>query len=529
MQMPNAMRPCEDVVSLAICVLPLEAAAARSMLDRTHSPLPIPSTDSNAYQLSELNGHCIVIASLPNGIYSKVSAVTMRSCMRSTFPQLQYGLMVGIGGRVPGKSHDIRLGNVVVSKPAGKHSGVIQYDYGKAIQNGQFEATGTVNKPPQVLLTHMGQLEAKQMTEGEDALSHIVDETLIRNSNMQGRFSPPDQHADFLFQSSYHHIAGEGTCEYCDKEKLYKQQPRKTRTPRIHYGLIASGDQVIKDSETRDRLAQQYGILCFEMEAAGLMDELPTLVIRGICDYCDSHKQKQWQGYAALTAAAYAKLLLLAIPVSRPDANLMNNKKMRHWIVPLARNPNFVGRQDEITKLEESITMQDGPRKIAITGLGGVRKTQVALELAHRIRDRDKECSVFWIPCTSHAIIKQMLLQIAQILGLCVVNPADIKEQVKSYLNTERAGKWLLILDNADDAEMWLMGSHTAPPLEDFLPESGQGRILFTSRNRKLAMRLAPFNIIPIPDVDEETAAKILEKTLGHKDLLRDPARLVID
>ncbi|KAH8696611.1 putative kinesin light chain [Talaromyces proteolyticus] len=512
----------DDYTVAWICALPLEAAAARSMLDRTHSLLPRPSTDSNAYHLGELNGHYVVIASLPTGIYGKVSAATVVSRMRSTFPQLQYGLMVGIGGGVPDKSHDIRLGDVVVSKPAGKHSGVIQYDYGKAIQDGQFESTGTLNKPPQVLLTHMSQLEARQMTDGEDALCHIVDEALMQNPHMQERFSPPDQHTDYLFRSSYHHGAGEDGCEKCNKEELYKRQPRKTRTPQIHYGLIASGDQVMKDSETRDRLAQQYRILCFEMEAAGLMDELPTLVIRGICDYCDSHKQKQWQGYAALTAAAYAKLLLLAIPVSRSDANLMNNKKMRHWIVPLARNPKFVGRQDEITRLEELITMQDGPRKIAVTGLGGVGKTQVALELAHRIRDRDKECSVFWIPCTSYAIIEQMFLHIAQILGLRDVNPAEVKEQVKSHLSSKRAGKWLLVFDNADDAEMWFAASHTAPPLEDFIPESEHGWILFTTRNRKLAMKLAPFNIVSIPDVDKEMAVRILDKTLAHEDLLRD-------
>jgi nucleoside phosphorylase len=89
---------------------------------------------------------------------------------------------------------------------------------------------------------------------------------------------------------------------------------RKSDIKPIHYGLIASGDQVIKDSEIRDSLAQQHGILCFEMEAAGLMDELPTLVIRGICDYCDSHKNKRWQGYAALAAAAYAKVFLSGIP-----------------------------------------------------------------------------------------------------------------------------------------------------------------------------------------------------------------------
>jgi putative protein kinase ArgK-like GTPase of G3E family len=93
--------------------------------------------------------------------------------------------------------------------------------------------------------------------------------------------------------------------------------------------------------------------------------------------------------------AAYAKLLLLVIPVSCLNANLVNNKKIRHWIVLLTKNSKFVRHQDEITKLEELIKMQDSPRKIAITGLGGVGKTQVALELAHHIQDQDKECSVF--------------------------------------------------------------------------------------------------------------------------------------
>lgn len=56
-------------------------------------------------------------------------------------------------------------------------------------------------------------------------------------------------------------------------------------------------------------------IICVEMEAAGLMDSFPCLVIRGICDYADSHKNKKWQPYAAATAAAYMKELLSVIPV----------------------------------------------------------------------------------------------------------------------------------------------------------------------------------------------------------------------
>ncbi|KAL6236388.1 hypothetical protein BDW75DRAFT_229583 [Aspergillus navahoensis] len=511
----------DDYTIAWICALPLEMAAARVMLNKIHSPLPKPSADPNAYEVGELNGHYIVIACLPAGVYGTVSAATVVSRMRLTFPRLQYGLMVGIGGGVPGKDNDIRLGDVVVSKPVGKYSGVLQYDYGKAVQGGVFESTGTLNKPPQAFLTYMGHLEAKQMTEGLVVLSKIVCEALEQNPEMTERFAAPEQHTDYLFHPSYHHTASEDTCEKCDNKQLIKRQPRETRTPYIHYGLIASGDKVMKDSETRDRLAQQHGILCFEMEAAGLMDELPTLVIRGICDYCDSHKQKQWQGYAALTAAAYAKLLLSGMPVCRTESNSLEHN-LRRWVVSLEKNPRFVGRQDEILKLEELLAAQDGPRRVAITGLGGVGKTQLALEVAHRIRNKDKECSVFWVPCTSYAMIEQTFLNIAHVLGLHQVKPAEAKEQVKLYLSSEHAGKWLLILDNADDAGMWLTVDETTPALEEILPQSEQGRILFTTCNGELAVELTSSNIIHIPDVDKKTAHDILESLILQKDLLQD-------
>ncbi|KAE8386919.1 nucleoside phosphorylase domain-containing protein [Aspergillus alliaceus] len=300
----------DDYTIAWICALLLEMAAARVMLDRIHNPLPIPPADPNAYVLGELNGHRIVVACLPVGVYGIISAATVVSHVVSTFPRIQFGLMVGIGGGVPSTRNDIRLGDVVVSKPIGKYSGVIQYDYGKAVQGRQFKPTGTLNKPPQTLLTHMVQLEATQMTRREDTISIIVWEVLEQNPDMKVRFSPPQEYTDYLFRSSYRHVDKKGNCENCDKEQLINRQSRDTRAPYIHYGLIASGDKVMKDSEIRDHIGQRYGILCFEMEAAGLMDKLPTLAIRGICDYCDSHKQKQWQGYAALTAAAYTKMLL---------------------------------------------------------------------------------------------------------------------------------------------------------------------------------------------------------------------------
>ena len=119
------------------------------------------------------------------------------------------------------------------------------------------------------------------------------------------------------------------------------------------------------------------------MEAAGLMDQLPCLVIRGICDYCDTHKHERWQGYAAMTSAAYVRGLLTTVPIN--DQRKHEKVREQLWLVLFARNLQFVGCLHEMKKLQTLLLMPDGPRNIALTGLGGVRKSQVALELAYHM------------------------------------------------------------------------------------------------------------------------------------------------
>ncbi|KAL7940286.1 hypothetical protein V8C42DRAFT_356358 [Trichoderma barbatum] len=97
------------------------------------------------------------------------------------------------------------------------------------------------------------------------------------------------------------------------------ERSKKEDNPAIHYGLIASADGFMEDAQIRDILAEELDVLCFEMEAAGLMNSFPCLVIRGICDYSDRHWFKEWRGYAAMTAAAYAKALLEMLPASDVD------------------------------------------------------------------------------------------------------------------------------------------------------------------------------------------------------------------
>jgi nucleoside phosphorylase len=141
-------------------------------------------------------------------------------------------------------------------------------------------------------------------------------------------------------------ILSEDTCINCDKETADTSRPTNFGRTSNPLWTHCSGNQVMKHGKTRDRLAKEYGMLCFEMEAAGLMNQLPCLVIRGICDYSDSHKNKQWQGYAALTAAAYAKILLSVVSVNQSRKNLTSQKAC--WMVPFERNPRFLGRHNEV-------------------------------------------------------------------------------------------------------------------------------------------------------------------------------------
>lgn len=105
--------------------------------------------------------------------------------------------------------------------------------------------------------------------------------------------------------------------EQCNKDKVVKWPPRGLQDIVVHYGKIASGNQVVRDAVTRDRVRSELGgVLCFEMEAAGLMNSFPCLVVRGVCDYADSYKNKKWQAYAAATAAAYAKEVLSVVPTA---------------------------------------------------------------------------------------------------------------------------------------------------------------------------------------------------------------------
>jgi nucleoside phosphorylase len=300
----------DDYTVACICPMGIELAPVEAMLDEIHQNLP-SSRDKNGYTLGRMGAHNVVIAVMPET--GNNSAATVATQLLNDFRSIRFGLLVGIGGGIPGEDeNDIRLGDIVVSKPTATFGGVVQFDIGKILSNGQFERTGTLGKPPAVLMTNVNKLEAQHRREGNHISEHLS--TMLQKfPNMEEEYVYPGIENDQLFEASYDHKSGK-TCRLCDLSKVVDRPPRKSAAPRIHYGTIGSSNKLVKDSKTRDKLRQGLGILCVEMEAAGLMDQFSCLVIRGICDYADSHKNKQWQPYAAATAAAYTKELLSIIP-----------------------------------------------------------------------------------------------------------------------------------------------------------------------------------------------------------------------
>ncbi|PON28465.1 hypothetical protein TGAM01_v202959 [Trichoderma gamsii] len=385
-----------------ICAITTEYVAAQAFLDEKHEgPECVSSSDNNDYTLGRIGKHNIAIAVLPDGEYGITSATGVARDMIQSFPNVRIGLMVGIGGGAPSQKHDIRLGDIVVSTPRNGKGGVFQYDFGKALQDQSFQTTGFLNQPPTILRAAVNGLKAQYESDGHH-LEEAINGVLEKRPRLKKNYSRPELSTDRLYKAKVlHPLNDNSSCATVCGDNPSKLELRPKRTedgdnPAVHYGLIASANQLMKDALVRDRLAAETDVLCFEMEAAGLLNHFPCLVIRGICDYSDSHKNKEWQGYAAMAAAAYAKDLLYRIP----SANLRAEERTEDFLFRDCsdKNPNpLYGNFQETTGSENNTiqagfrnqartagegnqTIQGGNENQSITKGNGNRATQIATE-----------------------------------------------------------------------------------------------------------------------------------------------------
>ncbi|GMF91910.1 unnamed protein product [Aspergillus oryzae] len=332
-----------------VSALPIEMAAAKGMLDEEHGDPQTPpqEADHNTYLLGAMSGFKVVIACLPKDELGASSAAVVATDMLFTFPNIRVGLMVGIGAGIPhyddNETRDIRLGDVVIGSDRGS-SGVVVYDFGKRLPDGSFENIYALDRPPRTLRTALAKMEAEHQTR-ENKICQYINSMLDKYPYMRKKgFAYPGSSYDQLFWDNYRHTGGR-SCAGCDPAQRIHREDRFDTSPEIHYGIVATGSAVVKHAPTRAQIKQRHGAICLEMEAAGLINNFPCIVIRGISDYANSHKNDQWHSYAAATAAACAKELLGFVQPTALDAE----RKAKDVLQILNKGNDHFSRRQEGT------------------------------------------------------------------------------------------------------------------------------------------------------------------------------------
>ncbi|KAI1125085.1 acyl transferase/acyl hydrolase/lysophospholipase [Nemania abortiva] len=190
---------------------------------------------------------------------------------------------------------------------------------------------------------------------------------------------------------------------------------------------------------------------------------------------------------------------------------------VRHYI-SLRKNKDFVGRTDTLQLLKEKLFAQDRQQRVCLHGLGGIGKTQVALQIAYEAKDT-LGFSVIWLPAASNAIFRQACGQAVKRLAIKTAEDEDPEEVLQSYLNSDEAGKWLLVIDNLDEMSILLESTDQPGGIHRFLPDSNNGCILFTTRSYDIAARVSD-HIIELKRMSPEEARRYLEKKVqvNHQD-----------
>ncbi|CAJ0543646.1 Ff.00g038550.m01.CDS01 [Fusarium sp. VM40] len=280
----------------------IEAKAALHLLDERHcGRFAVSAGDNYVYQAGSMGGHNIIIATLPAGEdYGTGSAAALASQVKKFFPNLWFGLLVGVAVGLPDlpRKRDIRLGDVLVSLPQGDSPALIPYDLGKETQDGfqPLRLGYSLAMTPTIVRSAIGSIKLEAPYEIDIFQQHF--KKMANCEHATGTFVDPGQENDVL----------------CDEDDQPIQRPQRSQRTRVWYGPIGSGEKLLENAKRRDELRDRYGIIGLETGAAGTMNRIPVGVIRGVCDYGGRQKNEEWQPYAAAMAASYARSLLDEIP-----------------------------------------------------------------------------------------------------------------------------------------------------------------------------------------------------------------------
>ncbi|GLI81885.1 hypothetical protein PoHVEF18_010279 [Penicillium ochrochloron] len=430
-----------------ICALTLEADAVDALLDYHWDddgpPYDKAPNDPNAYSTGAIGRHNVVLAYMPGT--GKASAAAVTAKCHTSFPNIKLAIVVGVCGAVPFSrdGREIVLGDVIIS------DGIVQYDFrrqlpGRSVQKDSLlDSLGRPNAEIRSLLAKLKSIRNRKAL--QEMMSGYLD-TLQTEPELAAGY--PGMARDKLFEATYHHIS--------DGEK---------------------------------------DIVAFEMEGAGVWDNFPCVVIKGVCDYADSHKSKEWQPYAAATAAACMKAFLY------------------NWVPSLLLHSNPVP-EEPAGPWCKNLTLR-------------ARRYRIALEYVHWLKETCTDMSVFWVHGSTVERFRQSYTTIALECRIHGYDDArvDVLPLVKNWLERKDQGPWVMVIDNADDTQLFF------PPPEEpknassgtqeeslgqYIPECAHGSILITTRNKQAGLNITKGKPpIEIGTMSEDESERLLRASLG--------------
>ncbi|XP_077862027.1 uncharacterized protein LOC144343189 [Saccoglossus kowalevskii] len=274
-----------------------------------------PQGDPNKYKLGKIGGKHVVLVEVGEAI----AAVTVcRLC--DVFDTINIVFMVGVAGGVPNPDYDeseamettayirphVRKGDVIVSYPIQNDGpAFVQYDYGKLVSKVASENFKENIKHKHFINLHPKALSAarelKQNPEIGNTLIDLINKQITKENQL--KFRRPGDDEDILSGGKQHPV---------------EPMLRNPGVPKVHFGIMASANSVMRSAEIRDKLAEAEHVIGFEMENSGVasatsISSKGCMFVRGVCDYADEEKDKRWQPYASLLAAATATYIIAEI------------------------------------------------------------------------------------------------------------------------------------------------------------------------------------------------------------------------
>ncbi|KAL4976917.1 hypothetical protein BDW66DRAFT_159351 [Aspergillus desertorum] len=308
--------PNADFTIAWICPSRLEFVAARETFDLAYGKHPqiLHHSDTNAYELGKIGRNNVIIICLPPFPAAErpwLSRYEVYKQMKTTFPSVKVGIFVAVGSGIPSALHDIRLGDVVVATPEREFWGVVELEHVSPSASASASASG----PASTTLD----LKCTNLLSPKHGYSHFLT-TAVHALTADRALGVPSKIPSFLSKMfewypekravyAYPGVADEvllwtdynrGSHHNPNMQSVISRPARADCTrPVVHSGTIAAADKSVTDVFVRGRWREDLGI-----------KGIPVLVVCGVGDYAGSHGDGGWRGYAAATAAAYAKELL---------------------------------------------------------------------------------------------------------------------------------------------------------------------------------------------------------------------------